>query len=191
MTSRVCTFNDPVLIAQGFHRMRKLNVVVHKWEIGFLLLLSSALQVLCAHYFRVALYLDLTLVLVLYVGWYSGPATGAVTGTAFGLVQDAIYGTLLGLNGLSKTIAGFAASLLSRVFRLEDLVSRIILITSVSALDSVVLYATLILLEQNTGQRFWLDSLIRALVTGVAGGIGSRFYDHFKFPKKDFRRVRV
>jgi len=189
LTSRVCTFDDPVQIAQGFHRMRKLNVVVHKWEIGFLLLLSSALQILCAHYFRVALYLDLSLILVLYVGWYSGPAAGAVTGTVFGLVQDAIYGTLLGLNGLSKTIAGFAASLLSKVFRLEDLIGRIVLIMVMSALDSGVLYLMLILLEQNTGQRFWLDSLIKAVVTGVAGGIGSRFYDHFKFPKKDFRRV--
>jgi cell shape-determining protein MreD len=93
------------------------------------------------------------------------------------------------LNGLSKTIAGFAASLLSRVFRLEDLFSRVILIMAVSALDSAVVYLMLVLLEQNAGQRFWLDSLIKAVVTGVAGGIGSRFYDHFKFPKKDFRRV--
>ncbi|RPJ54584.1 MAG: rod shape-determining protein MreD [Acidobacteria bacterium] len=171
--------------------MRKLNAVVHKWEVGLLLLLCSGLQVLCAHYFRVALYLDLTLILVLYVGWYSGPSAGAATGTAFGLVQDAIYRTFLGLNGLSKTVAGFAASLLSRAFRLEDLFSRIILITAVSALDSGLVYLMLLLLEQNIGQRFWLDSLIKALVTGIAGGIGSRFYDHFKFPKKDFRRVGI
>jgi len=169
--------------------MRKLNVVVHKWEVGLLLLVSSGLQTLCAHYFRVALYLDLSLILVLYVGWYSGPAAGAASGTAFGLVQDAIYRTFLGLNGLSKTIAGFAASLLSKVFRLDDLFSRIAVIMVVSALDSAVLYLMLLLLEQDIGQRFWLDALIKALVTGVAGGIGSRFYDHFKFPKKDFRRV--
>jgi rod shape-determining protein MreD len=169
--------------------MRKLNVVVHKSEISLLLLFSSAVQILCAHYFRIALYLDLSLILVLYVGWYSGPAGGAAAGTVFGLVQDAIYRTLLGLNGLSKTIAGFAASLLSRVFRLEDLVGRIIVIMAVSVLDSAVLYLMLILFEQNTGERFWLDSLIKAAVTGAAGGIGSRFYDHFKFPKKDFRRV--
>lgn len=189
MASKVCTFNDPVLLAQGFQRMRKLNVVVHKWEFGLLLLVCSGLQILCAHYFRVALYLDLSLILVLYVGWYSGPAAGAATGTAFGLVQDAIYRTFLGLNGLSKTIAGFAASLLSRAFRLEDLFSRIVVILTVSALDSAVFYGMLLLLEQDTGPRFWLDSLIKAVVTGVAGGIGSRFYDHFKFPKKDFRRV--
>lgn len=178
-----------MLIAQGFQRMRKLNAVVHKWEVAILLLLVSGVQVLCAHYFRVALYLDLSLILVLYVGWYAGPATGAVTGTAFGLVQDAIYRTFLGLNGLSKTVAGFVASLLSRVFRLEDVFSRIILIMLISALDSALLYLMLVLLEQNISQRYWSDSLIKALVTGIAGGIGSRFYDHFKFPKKDFRRV--
>jgi len=169
--------------------MRKLNAVVHKWEVSLLLLLSSGIQILCSHYFPVALYLDLSLILVLYIGWHTGPAAGAVTGTAFGIVQDAIYRSFLGLNGLSKTIAGFAASLLSRVVRLEDLFSRIVLIMAVSALDSSVLYLMLRLLEQEIGHKFWLDTLIKALVTGVAGGIGSRFYDHFKFPKKDFRRV--
>jgi rod shape-determining protein MreD len=169
--------------------MRKLNAVVHKWEVGLLLLLSSGLQILCAHYFKVALYLDLSLLLVLYVGWHSSPSAGAVTGTGFGLVQDAVYRTLLGLNGLTKTIAGFAASLLSRVVRTEDLFSRIILIIVISALDSAVLYLMLRLLEQAIGPRFWLDALIKALVTGIAGGIGSRFYDYFKFPKKDFRGV--
>lgn len=189
MASTVFTLNDSVLIGQGFHKMRKHNGVVHRWETGLLLLLSSGLQILCAHYFRVALYLDLSLLLVLYVGWHSSPAKGAATGTAFGLVQDAIYRTFLGMNGLGKTIAGFAASLLSRVVRTEDLVSRMVLIMAVSALDSGVLYLMLRLLEQDIGPRFWLDTLIKALVTGIAGGIGSRFYDYFKFPKKDFRGV--
>lgn len=171
--------------------MRKRNAVVHKWEVSLLLLVSSGLQILCAHYFRVALYLDLSLLLVLYVGWYSGPAGGAAAGTAFGLVQDAVYRTFLGLNGLSKTIVGFAASLLSKVFRLEDLFSRMLLIVVVSVLDSAVLYVLKLLLEQDLAPRFWTDCLMKALVTGVAGGIGSRFYDHFKFPKKDFRRVRA
>lgn len=169
--------------------MRKLNGVVQKWEVGVLLLLSSCVQVLCARYFPVALYLDLSLLIVLYIGWYSSPARGAATGTVFGLVQDAVCRTFLGLNGLTKTIIGFAASLLSKVFRLEDVLSRIILIAAVSALDSVVLYLMLRLLEQQVGPRFWIDTLIKALVTGAAGGIGSRFYDHFKFPKKDFRGV--
>jgi hypothetical protein len=119
----------------------------------------------------------------------SAPAGGAAAGTVFGLVQDAIYRVFLGLNGLTKTIAGFAASLLSRVVRTEDLISRIVMIMAVSALDSGVLYLMLRLLEQQIGPRFWVDGLIKALVTGIAGGIGSRFYDYFKFPKKDFRSV--
>ncbi|RPI24952.1 MAG: rod shape-determining protein MreD [Acidobacteria bacterium] len=189
MASRVGTFNDVFPGSHGFLRMRKLNGVVQKWEVLLLLLGSAGVQILCAHYFRVGLYLDLSLILVLYIGWYSGPTSAAANGTLFGLVQDAVYRTFLGLNGLSKTIAGFAASLLSRVFQLNDTGSRILLTILLSALDSGVVYLMLLLVEQEIGQRFWIDALIKAVVTGVAGGVGSRFYDHFKFPRKDFRRV--
>jgi rod shape-determining protein MreD len=170
--------------------MRNLNAVIQRWEVLSLLLLSSALQILWAYYLPVALYLDIPLVLVLYIGWYSKPARGALAGTFFGVVQDAVYGTFLGLNGLSKTLVGFTASFLSRLFRLEDAFARMILIAAVAAMDNTIVYLLFRLLEQPVSERFWLDTLIKAAVTGVVGGIGSRFYDHFKFPRKDFRRVQ-
>jgi rod shape-determining protein MreD len=170
--------------------MRNLNAVVQRWELLSLLLLSSGLQILLAYYLPVGLYLDTPLILVLYIGWYSKPARGAVAGSCFGLMQDAVYGTFLGLNGLSKTLVGFSASFLSRFFRLEDALARIVLMAVVAAMDNVIVYLLLLLLEQPVSERFWLDTLIKATVTGVAGGIGSRFYDHFKFPRKDFRRVQ-
>ena len=189
MSSKVGTFNVAVPETTGFLRMQKLSGVVHKREVMLLLLCSAAVEILCAQYFPPALYLDLSLILVIYIGWYSSPSTAALNGTIFGLVQDAIYRTFLGLNGLTKTITGFTASLLSRILQFNDAGSRSVLILTLSLLDSAVMYLLLLLLEQPIDEGFWTDSLTRALVTGVAGGIGSRVYDRFKFPRKDFRRV--
>lgn len=169
--------------------MRNLQSVVQRWEVLVLLAASSGVQLVCAHYLPVALYVDLPLILVLYIGWYSSPARGAMAGTVFGLAQDAIYGAFLGLNGLSKTLAGFAASFVSKMLRLEDGASRSFLIGGLSAFDSGVVFFLMMLLRQPVSQDFWMDSLLKAILTGVAGGIGSRFYDRFKFPRKDFRRV--
>jgi rod shape-determining protein MreD len=169
--------------------MRNLNAVVQRWEVVGLLVGSAVVQLLLANYFVRGLYLDLPLILVLYVACYSSPSRAALTGTVFGLIQDAIYGSSLGLNGLSKTLIGFGGSYLSRVFRLEDALSRSILMLAVSLADGVIVYLMLLILEQPISHGFWFNALVRAAVTGGVGGIGSRLYDRFKFPRKDFRRV--
>ena len=174
----------------GLPGMRSANAVVQRWEILALLVVSSVVQIVLANYFIHTLYLDLPLILVLYVAWYSNPSRAAAAGTAFGLVQDAIWlTTFLGVNGLSKTLVGFAASYLSRAVRLEDPFSRGIMILVVSLADSGIIYLLMLVFQQPISQEYWITGLVKAGVTGVAGGIGSRLYDHFKFPRKDFRRV--
>ena len=172
--------------------MRSVSALVQRWEILALLLVSSVLQILLANYFAPALYLDLPLILVLYVAWYSKPGRAAAAGTLFGLVQDAIWLTsMLGVNGLSKTLIGFAASYLSRAVRLEDPFSRAVMMLVVSLVDSGIVYLLMLVFQQPISQEYWLTGLVKAVVTGVVGGIGSRLYDHFKFPRKDFRRVNA
>jgi len=176
----------------GLPRMRNVNAVVQRWEILALLLVSSLLQILLANYLVQALYVDVPLILVLYVAWYSKPGRAAAAGTLFGLAQDAIRRTtFLGVNGLSKTLVGFAASYLSRTLRLEDLFSRAIMMVVVSLVDSGIVYSMMLLFQQPISDDYWLTGLVKAGVTGLVGGIGSRLYDRFKFPRKDFRRVNA
>ena len=59
---------------------------------------------------------DLVLVVVVYVALTSGPATGLLTGTFAGLVQDALSSGVIGIGGLAKTIVGFLAGIIGTQF---------------------------------------------------------------------------
>ncbi len=168
-----------------------LNAVIRRWEFLALLIGCFVIQLLFGFYFPLAQFLDLSLILALYLGWYSTPTKGMLAGLVFGLAQDLAYGQLLGLNGLSKTLIGYTGSLVSKVFRFDLLPGRFAVIAGCCLLDGGIQYLTLLVLEQPVSSRFWSGILIKAAVTAVVGSLGSRFYDRYKFPRKDFRRVGV
>ncbi|PYR27610.1 MAG: rod shape-determining protein MreD, partial [Acidobacteria bacterium] len=60
--------------------------------------------------------LDFVLVVVVYVGLTSGPASGMLTGTVAGLVQDALSTGVIGIGGLAKTIVGFLGGIIGTQF---------------------------------------------------------------------------
>jgi rod shape-determining protein MreD len=168
---------------------KDLNASIRNWEVLILFLAAAVTGVVFANHLPAALYLDLHLILVLYVGWYSPPAKGAFCGFSFGLLQDAVSGLFLGINGLSKTLLGYYAGYLSRLIRVDNFFGRLLLICALSLLDSGVVYCMLSMLGQAVRDVFWIDALVKSVVTGMAGAFGSRFYDRFKFPEKDFRRL--
>jgi len=168
-----------------------LNAVIRRWEFFALVVGCFVIQLLFASYFPLAQFLDLSLILALYLGWYSAPTKGMMAGLVFGLAQDLAYGQLLGLNGLSKTLIGYTGSLVSKQFRLDLLPGRFAVIAACCLLDGAVQYLTLLILEQPISSRFWSGVLIEAGVTSVVGSLGSRLYDRYKFPRKDFRKVSV
>ena len=96
---------------------------------------TAVAEIVFANYLPAALYLDVSLVLALYIGWNSSPAKGAISGFSFGLLQDAISGIYLGLNGLSKTLMGFGGAYLSKWLLLEGLLARCVLIGFLSAVS--------------------------------------------------------
>ena len=55
---------------------------------------------------------DLPLILTAFVALRRGPETGCLVGFATGLLQDAAGGGLLGVQALSRALAGFAMGLL-------------------------------------------------------------------------------
>jgi len=166
-----------------------LNEIIHNTEVVLLLAATAVAEIVFANYFPAALYLDISLVLALYIGWNSSPAKGAVRGFAFGLLKDAISGIYLGLNGFSKTLMGFGGSYLSKWLLLEGFPARCVLIGLLSALDEGIVVGMGALLGQTIQREMWLRTLIQVPVTGVAGSVLFQVYDRFKFPQKDFRRL--
>ena len=165
-----------------------MNAAIRNPEVFFALVITSVAQIVFANYLTLALYLDLPLLFALYIGWYSSPPRGAVCGTAFGWVQDAISGTYLGFNGLSKTLVGFSAPYLNKWLVLEGFWARCLVIGTLSVVDNSMVIGMRFLMGQTIQQGIWLRVLAEVPVTGILGGTIFQLYDHIKFPRKGFGR---
>ena len=163
-----------------------MNAAIRNSEVVLVLVITSVAQIVFANYLPLALYLDLPLFFTLYIGWHSSPHRGAVCGTAFGWLQDAISGTYLGLNGLSKTLVGFSAPYLNRWLVLEGFWARCVVIGTLSIVDNGMVIGMRFLMGQTIQQGIWLRVLAEVPVTGILGGAIFQIYDHIKFPRKGF-----
>jgi rod shape-determining protein MreD len=166
-----------------------LNGVITVREILWLLAATAVVQSVFANYLPSGLYVDFPLVFALYIGWYSPPVRGAIAGTAFGWMQDAIVGIFLGMNGMSKTLIGFGGSYLSKLLVLESFLARCFLISILSLLNNLFILGLGLMVGQTIGRGVWLRTLIQVPATGLVGGIVFVLYDRIKFPEKDFRQL--
>ena len=133
-------------------------------------------------------YLDLPLILVLYLSMHSTAAKGALWGTCFGLLSDLLLGTLLGLNGLSKTSIGCLVGLLRLRAEAESVVGRMLLLGAAAGLDAILIVVVSDLLGQTLLDSSVSFFVIRGVLTSVVGVFVFYGYDRIKFPPKNFSR---
>jgi rod shape-determining protein MreD len=88
--------------------------------------------------FRGTTPIDLVLIVVVYVGIKSGPATGLLAGTVAGLIQDALSSGILGIGGLAKTIVGFLSGVLGTQFIVTAPLPRFLLLLVATALHAAI-----------------------------------------------------
>ena len=81
---------------------------------------------------------DLVLVVVVYVALTSGPATGLLTGTFAGLVQDALSSPVIGIGGLAKTIVGFLAGIIGSQFIVAQPLPRFVVFFGATVVHAIV-----------------------------------------------------
>ena len=96
---------------------------------------------------RGAVAVDLVLVVVVYVALTSGPVTGLLSGTAAGLVQDALSSGVVGIGGLAKTIVGFLAGIVGNQFIVTQPLPRFVVFFCATLLDRVVFIGLYVLLD--------------------------------------------
>ena len=153
-----------------------------------LLVIVGATEIGLAKYLPwLALYLDLPLILVVYIGWYSRPVKAALCGSAFGLLADAFLRVYLGLNGISKTTIGFVTAYVNRWVMIEGFLPRLIVISGFAFLDNLIVFCMLELLSEPVRENFGYHALVRGAVTGLGGVVIFQLYDWFKLPRKEFR----
>ena len=109
---------------------------------------ALALQTTLARFLvRGAAAIDLVLVVVVYVALISGPATGLLTGTLAGLVQDALSHGIIGIGGLAKTIVGFLAGVVGTQFIVANSLPRFVVFFGATVLHAVVFMGLYVLLD--------------------------------------------
>lgn len=162
--------------------------MIRRAEILALLAAAFLLEVIFARYLPWILYFDFPLVAALYVGWYSSPAVGAAAGMVFGLTQDvAQLAPYWGLNGFSKTWAGFLGAYLSKWVVSEGSAVRAAVIGLVAFLDGLNVFGLLYLFGADWNGLWLRETTIKALVTGLGGAFFFAVADRLRFPEKDFR----
>jgi rod shape-determining protein MreD len=129
------------------------------------------LQVLLPRVFHGLAVLDLPFIVTLFFAISRrSPIAGTVTGAAIGLLQDVLTGQPIGVNGMAKSVIGYAGASLGSRIDVENTATRALLAFGFSLLQSVLLY----LIERRLlGIRafhlMWLHELLRAAAnTAVA-----------------------
>jgi rod shape-determining protein MreD len=122
------------------------------------------LQALLPKIFPRLLILDLPLIAVIFFAVARrNPILGALTGACIGLMQDALTGLPIGINGMAKTIIGYAASSIGLQVDVDNITTRVLLNFVFSLLQSGLLFLIQRYLLGVAGYKLlWLHELYRA-----------------------------
>lgn len=159
-----------------------------KAEILLFLLMAVVIELIQGTVLPRYLRFQAILIFLLYTGWHSYPLLGGFVGTLFGLTEDYIFGVPLGMNGLSKSILGFAASYLGRWSAPDLGLLRGLILAMAAVLDRLIVICLMFLLGLKTSPLEVPELLSSAAISGALGEVFFRLYDKIRFPPKDFRR---
>ena len=98
------------------------------------------------------------------------PVAGALTGAAIGLLQDALTGRPIGVNGMAKSVIGYIAASIGIQVDVENLTTRIFINFGFFLLNSLLIFLiNRRLLGLTNVHILWLHELLRAAInTAVA-----------------------
>jgi rod shape-determining protein MreD len=126
---------------------------------------------------------DLPLIVTLFFAISRrNPIAGTITGATIGLLQDVLTSQPIGVNGMAKSLIGYAAASLGSRIDVENTGTRAVLTFGFSLVQSVLLF----LIERRLlGIRvfhvLWLHELLRAMVNTVVGVPIYLLLDRFKY----------
>lgn len=132
-------------------------------------LAAVLLQVYLPKVFPALTILDLPLVVTLFFAVSRrSPIAGTITGAAIGMLEDVLTNQLIGVNGMAKSVVGYAAASLGSRIDVDNMATRALLSFGFSLLQSVLLYLVeRRLLGKLDFHLLWLHELVRALANTV------------------------
>ena len=114
---------------------------------------------------------DLTLVVVVYLALTKGPVTGMLTGSAAGLVQDAMSSGVIGIGGFAKLLVGFLAGIIGQQFIVTAALPRFVMFLAATLLHAAVYMSLCMLLGIRTFSSPFADASSQAVGNAVVGMI--------------------
>ena len=123
--------------------------------------------------------IDLVLVVVAYVALVFGPATGMLTGSAAGIIQDALSSGIIGVGGLAKSIVGFLVGVFGQQFIVTAALPRFVMFVAATAAHSALFMGLYALLGLRTFPSPWAAVLSQAVGNGVVGLIAFTIVESF------------
>ena len=113
---------------------------------------------------------DFPLLLVVYIAVNRGPIPGSIAGFIIGLVQDLFNPELIGLNALTKSLAGYTTSVLVSIADAENILFLATLFGIVAIAHDFLYLLIYTGLNVGTFLTLWVTvSLPSALYTAFAG----------------------
>jgi rod shape-determining protein MreD len=113
--------------------------------------------------------IDLVLVVVVYVALSFGPVTGMLTGSAAGLIQDALSSGVIGIGGLAKSIVGFLVGVIGQQFIVTAALPRLVMFVAATAAHAAVFMGFYSLLELRTFPSPWAAVVSQAAGNAIIG----------------------
>jgi rod shape-determining protein MreD len=135
----------------------------------FLLLLTTIVQAIGSSHMPSIMYLDLPLIVTMYYSIQGRKMYSAVVGSLVGLMQDAISGIPLGINGLSKALAGYIAGVISKRVVVESPMSQFVLLLVSSIGNAGVTLLLFLLIGRRFSPTFLRQAGLQAGVTAIVG----------------------
>ena len=104
-------------------------------------LVCLLLQVMLPRIVPFLIVLDLPLIATIFFAVSRrSPIAGSVTGTLIGLFQDGLSNNHFGVNGIAKALVGYIAASIGFAVDVENVINRVLLVFSLSLVQSGVLY---------------------------------------------------
>ena len=114
-------------------------------------------------------FLSLFTLAVIFFAQKNGELFGAIMGTAAGLIVDSFSLGVFGISGLTLTITGFLAGLISRKINILSFWKSFLFLAVMTFFESVLwMGLTIVLLSEQTGRPSEV-LIIRPLVTAAVG----------------------
>jgi rod shape-determining protein MreD len=139
------------------------------------------LQAWLPRYFPAFAMLDLPLLVTIFFAISRrNPVSGLLTGGAIGVFQDALTSLPIGINGISKTVVGYAASSLGVRLDVENAGARLLVTVVFCVANKIVYFMVARGLVNLTVQWSWPHELWSALINAIVGVFLFFALDRFK-----------